>query len=77
MLIHMCQRHGDKHKRHCGFVHTVVDEYCSISPAVFSSINGTIYVRFTSVPKETIQMNFTFPTTDFVLIYFSTQVQHI
>ena len=36
-----------------------------------------MYVRLTSVPKETIQMNFNFPTREFVPIYFSTQVQHI
>ena len=39
------------------------------------SINGTVYVRFNTAPKEDILRTLNFVSEEFVDVYFSTQVR--
>jgi len=44
-------------------------------PSVFSSTNGTAYVRFNTAPKEDIQRTLNFASEEFVHVYLSTLVR--
>lgn len=44
-------------------------------PSVFSSTNGTAYVRFNTVPKESIQRSLNLASEEFVHVYLSTLVR--